>query len=88
MGAICNFCLKNMSRAKGCTYSHARLAKKGEWVKRKVVSDCCCRDCGAKRGYHHHPDCLVEECPWCDEQALMCEKHNKHKLATDKMLKL
>jgi hypothetical protein len=31
-----------------------------------------CHDCGAKKGFFHHPGCDIEECPHCHHQMLMC----------------
>lgn len=32
-----------------------------------------CRDCGAKKGFPHHPNCDVERCPICKGQAISCD---------------
>lgn len=35
--------------------------------------DSTCRDCNTPRGYSHHYECVVEQCPH-GQQALMCDE--------------
>lgn len=78
--AKCKYCKKDMLRANGCTISDINLIdgtykriKYGDEDKNlDLGSEKRCSDCGAKKGYYHHLDCDVEQCPRCKGQLISC----------------
>lgn len=67
----CFACRQEMKYAKGCVVTEVTF--KGErfplipFGSDEAVSTSLerCRDCGARRGHHHHPGCCAQRCPKC-----------------------
>ena len=66
-------------RANGCSISKVYLKsinykriKYGNEEENKGMIDRC-PDCGARKGYYHHLDCDVEQCPKCGRQFISCD---------------
>jgi hypothetical protein len=80
--AKCEYCNKDMSRAKGCTLPvfddfpdglPTLRIKYGDepqdWGAKRGRR---CGDCGCQPGNYHHPGCDIEHCPRCLGQAISC----------------
>ena len=76
--AKCDFCKKDMTKAKGCLEGELKID--GEWYKRRtdsifdglIDSTKACHDCAAEPGHYHHRHCDAEKCPKCGGQLLSC----------------
>lgn len=81
--ATCNFCKKDMLRAKGCikipviqhgtkkSFSPIKCGDPGDWWF-GYPEGTRCPDCNAAVGYYHHPGCDNERCPICGGQLITC----------------
>ena len=78
MGAICDFCEKDMKEVDTCAYGE----KFGVVYPDKTTMPASrehfdesggrCHDCAIKHGGCHHPGCDVERCPKCGLQLIGC----------------
>jgi hypothetical protein len=76
--AVCNICHKVMLEGKGCIPStfidsdgnDVSAYKYGEEPGYEEDTTTPCSDCGCEAGQSHHPECDMERCPVCGEQAL------------------
>ncbi len=74
MGATCEDCKRDMTKAKGCLHSQIKF-EGGKWLDRSQEhwnDEGRCGDCAAKVGEFHHYGCDVERCPKCGEQLITC----------------
>lgn len=80
--ANCKFCGKDMLRSNGCTSKvlringtdYARIPVGGAHdYHEHFRPDARCHDCGAKKGFYHHPGCDMERCPRCGGQIISCD---------------
>lgn len=55
---------------------HARF--KSQWTPADYNSRDC-PDCGVAMGEYHHPGCVIEECPRCEHQYVVCDCHTIEK---------
>ena len=79
--AKCQYCGKDMLRAKGCIkipikhkgkfYNPVKVGDPGDWLCGWDENEKC-TDCGAAMGHFHHPGCDQERCPVCGLQLIMC----------------
>lgn len=79
---ICKFCGKDMQHSNGCAVrivridgtDYARIPVGGAHdYHEHFRPDARCNDCGAKKGFYHHPHCDMERCPRCGGQILSCD---------------
>lgn len=81
MGAICEFCKRDMLLADGCDagvivaagvkYERIKVGSPGDFFEGETNSRC--GDCNAKFGYYHHAGCDCERCPVCGGQLITCD---------------
>ena len=79
----CEFCNKEMTRAKSCVgpkyeidgvlYDRIRFGEEGDMSAGYVDESDTFGDCGCHFGGLHHPGCDMETCPACGGQLLMCD---------------
>ena len=79
----CEFCGKEMLRAKSCVgtkyqidgklYNRIRFGEEGDMSAGYVNESSRCGDCGCRYGGLHHPGCDLETCPACGGQFLSCD---------------
>ena len=80
--AKCNFCKREMLRAKGCAariymvgdkrYEPIKVGDPGDFYE-GAGKNVRCGDCGALPGGYHHAWCDLEKCPVCGGQFLSCD---------------
>lgn len=81
MGAICNFCERDMLQTDGCDkdtivcdgqeYEPIKVGGAGDFYEGE--EDARCGDCNAKYGHYHHAGCDCERCPVCGGQIITCD---------------
>lgn len=81
--AKCEYCEKDMSKAKGCVrvpiihngkeYEPVKVGDPGDFYYGEDNKDAVCGDCGAHYGHYHHPGCDIERCPICGLQLISCD---------------
>lgn len=90
--AKCEYCNKNMLRAKGCIrvpvvhngkeYEPVKVGDEGSWLADDVNNRC--PDCNAAYGHYHHPGCDNERCPICGGQLISCDCMDQDETKYDK----
>lgn len=80
--AKCEYCEKDMLKAKGCVrvpimhngkeYEPVKVGDPGDFYYGEYNKDTVCGDCGAHYGHYHHPGCDRERCPICGGQLIFC----------------
>lgn len=77
--AVCQFCKREMTSAKGCKHVPIKIGgkeykpiKMGDPMDFLPGADRRCHDCGAMPGGYHHPGCDAERCPACGGQLISC----------------
>lgn len=74
--SICADCKQDMKVADGCTYDALKFESLICCRIPIADSEERCKDCGAKRGYHHF-GCNLEPCPLCYvKQLIHCSHFN------------
>jgi hypothetical protein len=74
-GMICEYCKQEMLTANGCTWTHIKKKRGSKHYLRdtdNITGELRCHDCGAIKGFPHHPGCDNERCVFCGGQSITC----------------